>query len=85
MIMNTDQEAVQLTVKTVLRKLPLEVSIVHIANTLEITTIDVSENLLPYIQANTDKFEVLGELKPLAFDEQGKINLMPSHGVKGDE
>lgn len=85
MIMNTDEEAVQLAVKTVLRKLPLDVSIVHIANTLEITTIDVSENLLPYIQANPDKFEVLGELKPLAFDEQGKINLMPSHGVKGDE
>ena len=85
MIMNTDEEAVQLAVKTVLRKLPLDVSIVHIANTLEITTIDVSENLLPYIQANPDKFEVLGELKPLAFDEQGNISLMPSHGVKGDE
>ena len=85
MIMNTDREAVQLAAKTVLRTLPKDTAIVHIANTLEIVEIDVSEPLLPYIQANPDKFEILGELAPLDFDEDGNLALMPSHGVQGDE
>ena len=85
MIMNTDKEAVQLAVKTVLRTLPKDTKIVHIANTLEIIEIDVSENLLPYIEANPSMFEVTGELAPLDFDPEGNLALMPSHGVKGDE
>jgi hypothetical protein len=85
MIMNTDKEAVQLAVKTVLRTQPKDTKIVHIANTLEIIEIDVSENLLPYIEANPSMFEVVGELAPLDFDPEGNLALMPSHGVKGDE
>ena len=85
MIMNTDQEAVQLATKTVLRTLPQDTRIVHIANTLEIIEIDVSETLLPYIEANPSMFEVVGELAPLDFDTEGNLALMPSHGVKGDE
>ncbi len=85
LIMNTDKEAVQLAAKSVLRTKPLDVKIVHIPNTLEITTIDVSENLLPYIEANPDMFEVIGEPKAFDFDAEGTLTPMPSHGVKGDE
>ena len=85
MIMNTDKEAVQLATKTVLRTLPQDARIVHIANTLEIIEIDVSEALLPYIEANPAMFDVVGELAPFDFDPEGNLALMPSHGVKGDE
>jgi hypothetical protein len=85
MIMNTDREAVQLATKTVLRTLPQDTRIVHIANTLEIIDIDVSEPLLPYIEANPDKFEVVGELTQFDFDAEGNLALMPSHGARGDE
>lgn len=85
MIMNTDQEAVQLAVKTVLRTQPQDTRIVHIPNTLEIIEIDVSETLLPYIEANPDKFEVIGEAAPFDFDSEGNLTPMPTHGAKGDE
>jgi hypothetical protein len=85
MIMNTDKGAVQLAIKTVQRTLPKDVTVVHIPNTLEIVNIDVSENLLPYIEAHPDKFEVIGELAPLDFDADGNLTPMPTHGAKGDE
>lgn len=85
MIMNTDQEAVQLAAKTIPRTLPQDATIVHIPNTLEITEIDVSETLLPYLRDNPDKFEIIGEPKPLEFDRHGRLEPMPSHGVSGDE
>lgn len=85
MIMNTDQEAVQLAAKTIPRRLPGDATIVHIPNTLEITEIDVSETLLPYVRNNPDKFEIVGEPAALAFDGEGNLAPMPSHGVRGDE
>ncbi len=85
MIMNTDREAVQLALKTLPRTLPEEATLVHIANTLEISEIDVSENLLPYVRANPEKFEVVGDAAPLAFDAEGNLTPMPSHGARGDE
>ncbi len=85
MIMNTDQEAVQLAAKTIPRRLPRDATIVHIPNTLEITEIDVSETLLPYLRANPDKFEIIGEPAALEFDDEGNLTRMPSHGVSGDE
>ena len=60
-----------LATKTVLRTLPQDASIVHIANTLEIIEIDVSEALLPYIEANPAMFDVVGELAPFDFDRGG--------------
>ena len=78
MIMNTDREAVQLAAKTVLRTEPQDTRIVHIANTLEIVEIDVSETLLPYVMANPDKFEIIGEPAPLDFDDDGNLALMPN-------
>jgi hypothetical protein len=47
--------------------------------------IGVSDTLLPYVEANPDRFEVLGELAPMAFDEAGNLAPMPTHGVRGDE
>jgi hypothetical protein len=85
MIMNTDQEAVQLAAKTIPRRRPQGATIVHIPNTLEITEIDVSETLLPYVLSNPDKFEIMGEPRPLEFDEEGNLTPMPTHGVSGDE
>jgi len=85
MIMNTDKEAVQLAIKTIPQTRPEQATVVHIANTLEIVDIDVSENLLPYIQANPDRFEIVGEPLPLDFDTDGNLTPMPSHGAKGDE
>lgn len=78
MIMNTDREAVQLACKTVLRIAPSDTRIVHIANTLEIVDIDVSETLLPYVEANPDRFEIMGEPAPLEFDSDGNLTPMPS-------
>jgi hypothetical protein len=85
MIMNSDQEAVQLAAKTIPQTRPEDATIVHIPNTLEIVEIDVSENLLPHIEANPDKFEVIGSPGPLDFDAQGNLTPMPSHGAAGDE
>jgi Lactate racemase N-terminal domain len=85
MIMNSDREAVQLAAKTIPQTRPEDATIVHIPNTLEIVEIDVSENLLPYIEANPDKFEVIGSPAPLGFDAQGNLTPMPSHGAAGDE
>ena len=85
MIMNTDREAVQLAAKTIPQTRPEDATFVHIPNTLEIVDIDVSENLLPYIKANPDKFEIIGEPRPLEFDADGNLTPMPTHGAKGDE
>lgn len=85
MIMNTDQEAVQLAAKTVVRMQPEDTRIVHIPNTLEIIDIMVSEPLLPYVQANPSMFEVVGEPEPFDFDAEGNLKPLPTHGVRGDE
>lgn len=85
MIMNTDQEAVQLAAKTVVRMQPEDTRIVHIPNTLEIIDIMVSEPLLPYVQANPSMFEVVGEPEPFDFDTEGNLKPLPTHGVRGDE
>ena len=85
MIMNTDKEAVQLAVKTIPQTRPEDATVVHIANTLEIVDLDVSENLLPYIEANPDRFEIVGKPVPMDFDGEGNLAPMPSHGAKGDE
>jgi hypothetical protein len=46
MIMNTDEEAIRLAVKTVVRIKPQDVKIVRIRNTLELVDIQVSEPLM---------------------------------------
>lgn len=72
-IMNTDQEAIQLAVKTVVRVKPQDTKIVRVANTLEIMDIHVSEPLLPWVKANPSMFEIAGELEPFKFDAKGTL------------
>ncbi len=78
MIMNTDEEAIRLAVKTVVRVKPLECKIVRIRNTLELVDIHVSEPLMKQVRANSAEFEVVGEPEPLKFDAKG--NLYPMLG-----
>jgi hypothetical protein len=72
-IMNTDEDAIRLAVKTVVRVKPQDTKIVRIANTLEVLDIHVSEGMLPYIKANPSMFEIVGEPAPFKFDAKGTI------------
>jgi hypothetical protein len=73
MIMNTDQEAIQLAVKTVVRVKPQDCKIVRIRNTLELTDIHVSEPLLAQVRANPAQFEIVGAPEALRFDTKGNL------------
>jgi hypothetical protein len=73
MIMNTDEEAIRLAVKTVVRTKPQDVKIVRIRNTLELVDIQVSEPLMKQVRANTSQFEVVGEPEALKFDPKGTL------------
>jgi hypothetical protein len=72
-IMNTDQEAIQLAVKTVVRVKPEDTKVVRIATTLDVVDIHVSEPMLPFIKANPSLFEIVGELEPFKFDNKGGL------------
>jgi hypothetical protein len=75
MVMNTEQEAIQLAVKTVVRVKPQDVKIVRIKNTLHIEHIQVSEPLLAEIRRQPERFEVLGVPLPMRFDSQGNLQM----------
>jgi len=81
MIMNTDEDAIRLAVKTVVRVKPEDCKIVRIRNTLELVDIHVSEPLLAQVRANPSLFEVVGEPQPFKFDAKGVIYpmLAPQH------
>jgi hypothetical protein len=72
-IMNTDQEAIQLAVKTVVRVKPEDTKIVRIATTLDVVDIHVSEPMLPFIKANPSMFEIVGDSEPFKFDANGNL------------
>ncbi|UCH49498.1 MAG: DUF2088 domain-containing protein [Betaproteobacteria bacterium] len=72
-IMNTDQEAIQLAVKTVVRVKPEDTKIVRIATTLDVVDIHVSEPMLPFIEANPSMFEIVGDPEPFKFDAKGGL------------
>lgn len=73
MIMNTDEEAIRLAVKTVVRVKPEDCRIVRIRNTLDLVDIHVSEPLLAQAKANSNLFEVVGEPQAIKFDGKGVI------------
>jgi hypothetical protein len=73
MIMNTDQEAIQLAVKTVVRVKPQDCKIVRIRTTLDLVDIHVSEPLMAQVRANPATFEVVGEPEALKFDAKGTL------------
>jgi hypothetical protein len=72
-IMNTDRDAVALAVKTLIRVKPQDARIVHIRNTLQMIDIEVSEPMLAEVRARPDRFEILGQAQPLAFDAAGRL------------
>jgi len=73
MIMNTDEEAIRLAIKTVVRVKPQDCRIVRIRNTLELVDIHVSEPLMREVRANPSQFEVVGQPEALKFDAKGTL------------
>jgi hypothetical protein len=70
----TDYEAIQVALKTCFRVNHPESRIVWIKNTLALEKIFASETMLPEIQKNP-QLEILGEPKPMSFDEKGNLLL----------
>jgi len=81
LIMNTDREAVALAVKTVVRVKPAECRVVHIRNTLQLSEIAVSQAMLAEVRAQPERFELLSEALPPAFDAQGNLERI-AHAVE---
>jgi len=70
----TDYEAIQVALKTCARVDHPKSRIVWIKNTLSLEKIFASESLLPEIRKNS-QLEVLGDPKPMSFDEKGNLLL----------
>ena len=73
MIMNTDREAIQLAVKTVVRVKPQDCRIVRVRNTLQLSEIQVSEPMLEEVRTQPQRFEVVSAPTALAFDANGTL------------
>jgi len=73
--MPTDQEAIQLALKTCARVEHPRSRIIWIKNTLSLEKILASETMLPEIKANP-QLEVLGEPKAMQFDGKGNLLLL---------
>ncbi len=78
MVMNTEQEAIQLAVKTVVRVKPQDCRIVRIRNTLELANIQVSEPMLAEVRASGDRLQIAAVPTAFAFDKQGRLAPFPS-------
>jgi len=72
--MPTDYETIQVALKTCARVDHPKSRIVWIKNTLSLGKIFASEALLPEIRKNS-QLEVLGDPKPMSFDEKGNLLL----------
>lgn len=68
----TDREAVQAALQTVGTVEPSRARVAHIRNTLELTTMAVSETLLDEI-ADQPQFKIIGPAAPLVFDPNGAL------------
>ena len=73
LIMNTEQEAIQLAVKTVPRVKPENCRIVRIKNTLEVSTIMVSESMLDEVNRHP-QMDTVGDPAPMRFDGDGNFS-----------
>ena len=71
-IMNTEEEAIKLAVKTAIRVKPAEARIVRIKNTLELSEISVSEPMLADVQRHP-QMEIVGDAANFRFDAQGNL------------
>lgn len=72
-VMNTEREAIQLAVKTVVRVKPENCRIVRIRNTLEISQIQVSEPLLAEVRSRSEHFQIASPAVAFAFDAEGRL------------
>ena len=70
----TDREAIQVALKTCARVNHPQSRVVWIKNTLSLEKIFASEALLPEIRKNA-QLDVLGDPKPMSFDEKGNLIL----------
>jgi hypothetical protein len=73
LIMNTDREAVQLAVKSLLRVKPADARIVHIRNTLELQRIRISASMLAEVRGQPERFEILNAPEPWVFGGEGDL------------
>ena len=73
LIMNTEEEAIKLAVKTVVRVKPPDCRIVRIKNTLELCEIMVSEPMLEDVQRHPD-MDTAGAPASLGFDTKGNLD-----------
>jgi len=73
MVMNTDRDAIQLAVKTVVRVKPRDCRIVRIRNTLQLAEIQISEGMLEELRGRPGRFEVVSGPAALAFDGSGTL------------
>jgi hypothetical protein len=71
-IMNTEEEAVRLAVKTLRRVRPQNARIVRIKNTLELTHIEVSEPLLSLVEDHP-QMKALEAPAEIYFDSEGNL------------
>ena len=67
-----DKLAVQAAVKTCAGADKVKPRIIRIKNTMEIEEIEVSEALIPEVEANPN-MEIIGEVAPMQFDENGNL------------
>jgi HEPN domain-containing protein len=73
--MPTDQQAVQLAVKTLIRVKQGEARIVRIRDTLSLEKIAVSEPMLSEVEQHPD-MSITGEAEPFAFAADGTLSPM---------
>jgi hypothetical protein len=77
-VMNTEREAIQLAVKTVVRVKPENCRIVRIRNTLALSQIQVSEPMLAEVRSRPEHFQIASPLAAWAFDADGRLAPLPS-------
>jgi len=77
-VVPTDADAVAVGLRACARPDHRQTRLVRIKNTLDVRDILVSEALIPEAQHNS-QLQILGELQPMAFDQNGTISLFPGH------
>ncbi|MBM3241878.1 DUF2088 domain-containing protein [Candidatus Poribacteria bacterium] len=69
---DTDKEAIENALETVGLTKPKDCRVVRIESTLHLREVEISESLLPATATRTD-LEIIGELREMAFDEDGNL------------
>lgn len=72
MALDNDLQAIAVALKTCNRIEPSEAKVVRIRTTANLDEIEISESLLPEAEAN-DNIEISGQLRPMAFTDDGRL------------